>query len=202
MKNKRSRLTVLVFIGIFIVVWGAAAGLTTSIFSPISSLCSENPQVSILTGACTDIQLSIAFGWLVWVLRTSYSPYLDRIARTQPHSHLRAHFLTVLAYFVVLLTFAIMSSRNGQSAWKSSIREASAGSGRNTMAPSMVYKDPTMMASNEQFLMKSPMPQGYGGGAVAPTMPYQPNAPYDPHVAQGALGYPGPPRYNPTIAQV
>ncbi|KAI0343824.1 hypothetical protein BDW22DRAFT_1356383 [Trametopsis cervina] len=175
-------------LGAFLVFWLAAAGWTTAVFPPVEELCQNNPQVGVLNAACTDIQLEMAFGWLAWIL--------------------------LLAYWVTLLTLAIMSSQKGpgMSAWKKAVRDTDFGLGgndtagsalnMNNRAPSDMYRAPGVAsASQEQFLAKS---QEARYQRQAQPGVYNPNVPYDPpsqtmQVQQqqnsmyaGAGGYGGP----------
>lgn len=56
-------------VGFLDILWLASSALTTSIWPPVGSLCSLNPDISNLDGACADIQTSMAFGWLNWLIR-------------------------------------------------------------------------------------------------------------------------------------
>ncbi|KAJ3486638.1 hypothetical protein NLI96_g4107 [Meripilus lineatus] len=80
------------------VMWLAAAGFTVSSISNLLSLCSVNPGVSNLQGACRNTQAAAAFGFLSW--------------------------LTLMAYSGGILVLAFLSQQRGVQVWRSSVRDA------------------------------------------------------------------------------
>ena len=55
--------------GFLWVMWLAAAGFTVASISELLDLCSVNPGISNLQGACRNSQAAAAFGFLSWLAR-------------------------------------------------------------------------------------------------------------------------------------
>ncbi|KIP04081.1 hypothetical protein PHLGIDRAFT_129740 [Phlebiopsis gigantea 11061_1 CR5-6] len=103
------------WLGFLLVLWLAASAYTASIYPPVGDLCSANPGISNLTAACTDIQVSMAFSWMGWIL--------------------------VSAYWGTLLAFSIISANKGRPVWKSTVKTADFVAGK---AASPEYAMPPM----------------------------------------------------------
>lgn len=69
----------LAWLGFLDIIWLAASAYTSSIFPPLGALCSENSNISNLVSACGDTQASMAFSWIIWLIRMSIVaiPYPD-----------------------------------------------------------------------------------------------------------------------------
>ena len=94
----------------------------------------------------------------------------------------------MLAYFVLLLTLAILSANKGKPVWMAAVRDNDFGYGQKSQSDAF---RPPGMRSNEQFLMQK---QQQAAGAVSVNaMAYNPpvnpqTVPYDPPRPTG--GYP------------
>ncbi|KAI0087214.1 hypothetical protein BDY19DRAFT_308432 [Irpex rosettiformis] len=90
-------------LGVLFILWLADAAWQSNLLSEIQPVCSipASRQSDIAQKFCTDIQLVVAFGWIAWI--------------------------TLLGYFVTLLTVCIDGAKRDASIWKSSVRECDFG---------------------------------------------------------------------------
>ncbi|EKM53267.1 uncharacterized protein PHACADRAFT_259493 [Phanerochaete carnosa HHB-10118-sp] len=127
------------WLGFLDILWLACSALTTSIWPSLGSLCSFNPDIPNLDGACTDVQTSMAFGWLNW--------------------------LTLTGYLVTLLVFCIISSGKGSSVWKSTVKTANWTSGKGYAIPPMQHQMQAATVYSTPYDQHRPSGYAYGGGA-------------------------------------
>lgn len=86
----------IIWLGVLVVLWLSTSAYTSHIFSPIQGACHSSTPFQTVVTLCNDIQVSLAFGWISWIL--------------------------VSAYWGTLFTLAISFARRGQPIWKSTVK--------------------------------------------------------------------------------
>ncbi|GJE92467.1 hypothetical protein PsYK624_086210 [Phanerochaete sordida] len=132
------------WLGFLDIMWLASAAYTTSIWPPLGALCSLNPNISNLDGACVDVQTSMAFGWLNWIVLT--------------------------AYLVLLFVFCIVSANRGRLVWTSTVKTANWASGKGYSAPPMQHQvQPSAGYGAPRIQYQMQAPTGYTAKQYDPT---------------------------------
>ncbi|KAI0761858.1 hypothetical protein BC629DRAFT_986617 [Irpex lacteus] len=103
-------------LGLLFILWLVDAAWSSNFLSRIQSTCAlttitgsrgqVDSELNLLQSVCTDIKLTVAFGWLAWI--------------------------PLLGYFLTLLTVSIIGAQKGASVWKSSVRDCDFGYGSSS----------------------------------------------------------------------